>query len=54
MRISPIHRLLLAGFALVAAQTSQAQVVTLKIAHFLPAVATTQKQVLQPWCDEMG
>lgn len=40
--------LLLAGTAV------SAQEVTLKIAHFLPSVATTQKQVLQPWCDEMG
>ena len=54
MRISSPRRLLLAGFALAAAQASQAQEVTFKIAHFLPAVATTQKQVLQPWCDEMG
>ena len=54
MRISLPRRLLLAGFALAAAQASQAQEVTFKIAHFLPAVATTQKLVLQPWCDEMG
>lgn len=46
--------LLMAGIALMAAQPLQAQEVTFKIAHFLPAVATTQKQVLQPWCDEMG
>lgn len=31
-----------------------AQEVTLKIAHFLPSIATAQKQVLQPWCDELG
>ena len=53
MRISP-SRLLLAGFALAAAQAAQAQEVTFRIAHFLPAVASTQKVVLQPWCDEMG
>lgn len=35
-------------------QPVQAQEVTFKIAHFLPAVASTQKAVLQPWCDEMG
>lgn len=44
--------LLVAGMAL--ALPLQAQEVTFKIAHFLPAVATTQKQVLQPWCDEMS
>lgn len=47
-------KLLFAGLALATALPLQAQEVTLKIAHFLPAVATTQKQVLQPWCDEMG
>jgi TRAP-type C4-dicarboxylate transport system substrate-binding protein len=54
MRISLPRSLLVAGFALAAAQASQAQEVTFKIAHFLPAVASTQKVVLQPWCDEMG
>lgn len=33
---------------------AQAQELTLKIAHFLPSVATAQKQVMQPWCDQMG
>ena len=54
MRISLPRSLLVAGFALAAVQASQAQEVTFKIAHFLPAVASTQKVVLQPWCDEMG
>lgn len=40
--------------ALAVLQPVQAQEVTFKIAHFLPAVASTQKAVLQPWCDEMG
>ena len=53
MRISP-SRLLVAGVALIAAQATLAQEVTFRIAHFLPAVASTQKVVLQPWCDEMG
>lgn len=54
MRKSLPRSLLVAGFAMVVAQASQAQEVTFKIAHFLPAVASTQKVVLQPWCDEMG
>lgn len=35
-------------------QPARAQDVTLRIAHFLPAVASTQKAVLEPWCAEMG
>lgn len=54
MKISRTHGLLLATLASAALQTVQAQEVTFKIAHFLPAVASTQKAVLQPWCDEMG
>jgi TRAP-type C4-dicarboxylate transport system substrate-binding protein len=46
--------LLVAGVALAAVQPALAQEVTFKIAHFLPAVASTQKVVLQPWCDEMA
>lgn len=44
----------LAALALLTTQSALAQEVTFKIAHFLPAVAATQKAVLQPWCDEMG
>lgn len=49
---SPWFLALLAATALTT--QAQAQEVTLKIAHFLPSVATAQKQVLQPWCDQMG
>lgn len=45
---------LLAASLLLAGHAALAQEVTFKISHFLPSVATTQKQVLQPWCDEMG
>ncbi len=45
---------LLAATLAAMGSAAQAQEVTFKIAHFLPAVATTQKLVLQPWCDEMG
>lgn len=54
MKISLTRSLLMAALAWTAAQPAQAQEVTFKIAHFLPAVASTQKAVLQPWCDEMG
>ncbi|UCV11872.1 TRAP transporter substrate-binding protein [Dechloromonas denitrificans] len=54
MRISLSRRLLVAAATLAAAQSAHAQDVTFRIAHFLPAVASTQKIVLQPWCDEMG
>ncbi|PKO32698.1 MAG: C4-dicarboxylate transporter [Betaproteobacteria bacterium HGW-Betaproteobacteria-7] len=46
--------LFVAAISLAAAQVAQAQEVTFKIAHFLPAGASTQKVVLQPWCDQMG
>jgi TRAP-type C4-dicarboxylate transport system substrate-binding protein len=35
-------------------QPVQAQDVTFRIAHFLPAVASAQKVVLEPWCAELG
>jgi len=54
MRISLSRHLLVAAAALAAAHSVHAQDVTFRIAHFLPAVASTQKIVLQPWCDEMG
>ena len=54
MKTTLTRGLLLAGAALATVPPAMAQEVTLKIAHFLPAVATTQKLVLQPWCDEMG
>lgn len=54
MRISIPRAVLLAGMAATVAAPAAAQDVTFKIAHFLPAVASTQKVVLQPWCDEMG
>lgn len=54
MKIPMTRSLFVAGVALAAAQSAMAQEVTFKIAHFLPAVASTQKVVLQPWCDEMG
>ena len=54
MKITLTRSLLMAALAWTATQPVQAQEVTFKIAHFLPAVASTQKAVLQPWCDEMG
>lgn len=54
MKIPFPRGLLMVGLAWAATQSAQAQEVTFKIAHFLPAVASTQKVVLQPWCDEMG
>jgi TRAP-type C4-dicarboxylate transport system substrate-binding protein len=42
------------GMALATALPAQAQEVSFRISHFLPAVASAQKLVLQPWCDEMG
>jgi TRAP-type C4-dicarboxylate transport system substrate-binding protein len=54
MKKSFTRGLFVAGMSLAAIQAAQAQEVTFKIAHFLPAVASTQKVVLQPWCDEMG
>lgn len=54
MKNSITRGLFVAGMSLAAVQAAQAQEVTFKIAHFLPAVASTQKVVLQPWCDEMG
>lgn len=42
-----------AVLALGAVLPVQAQEVSFRIAHFLPAVASTQQRVLQPWCDEM-
>lgn len=36
------------------AGTQAADTVTLKIAHFLPGVAQVQRQVLEPWCDDLG
>lgn len=54
MKNSVTRGLFVAGMSLAAIQAAQAQEVTFKVAHFLPAVASTQKLVLQPWCDEMG
>lgn len=54
MKNSATRGLFVAAMTLASAQMVQAQEVTFKIAHFLPAVASTQKVVLQPWCDEMG
>ena len=36
-----------------ASATAQAQQVTLKVAHFLPAGVPTQQKVLQPWCEDL-
>ncbi|MCM2973319.1 TRAP transporter substrate-binding protein [Larsenimonas suaedae] len=41
------------GLALGAASPSASAVTTLRITHFLPAVASVQRQVLDPWCDEL-
>nr|MBL8410327.1 TRAP transporter substrate-binding protein [Dechloromonas sp.] len=54
MKNSITRGLFVADMSLAAIHAAQAQEVTFKIAHFLPAVASTQKLVLQPWCDEMG
>ncbi|MCX7256714.1 MAG: TRAP transporter substrate-binding protein [Polaromonas sp.] len=54
MKITLTRSLLMAALAWTATQPVLAQEVTFKISHFLPAVASTQKAVLQPWCDEMG
>ena len=43
------------GAALMIAATSvNAQEVTLKVSHFLPAVSNFQKNVLEPWCDKIN
>lgn len=44
----------LATGILVSAAAAAADTVTLKIAHFLPSVAQVQRQVLEPWCDDLG
>lgn len=54
MKITLTRSLLMAALAWTATQPVLAQEVTFKISHFLPAVASAQKAVLQPWCDEMG
>lgn len=48
-----LHRIVL-SLTLAAAAEVQAQEVTLKIAHFLPGVALTQRAVMEPWCAELG
>ncbi|WP_189516608.1 TRAP transporter substrate-binding protein [Kushneria pakistanensis] len=42
--------LCLAGFLI---STPAPAMTTLRIAHFLPAVANVQRRVLDPWCDEL-
>lgn len=54
MKPFPLLRCLALSLALAAAATAQAQEVTLKIAHFLPGVALTQRAVMEPWCAELG
>jgi TRAP-type C4-dicarboxylate transport system substrate-binding protein len=39
---------------LIAAPSVNAQEVTLKVSHFLPAVSNFQKNVLEPWCDKIN
>lgn len=52
--ITHLRRLLsLALLGLAAAPALAADEVVLKIAHFLPSISTAQKQVLEPWCDEL-
>jgi len=54
MKAIPLLRSLVLSLPLAAAATAQAQEVTLKIAHFLPGVALTQRAVMEPWCAELG
>lgn len=46
-------RVLLATSLAAASFAAGAQEITLKVAHFLPAVAPAQQKVLQPWCDAL-
>lgn len=47
------HRHIVALAATLFSLSAFAEERTLKIAHFLPASAPAQKQVLEPWCEEM-
>ncbi|WP_207807028.1 TRAP transporter substrate-binding protein [Parazoarcus communis] len=47
-------RMLIAASLTAMSFQAAAQTVTLKVAHFLPAVAPAQQKVLQPWCDALN
>lgn len=40
--------------ALLASTATQAQTVTLKIAHFLPSTSNVQVNVFEPWCEQLS
>ncbi|MDR3376820.1 MAG: TRAP transporter substrate-binding protein [Ancalomicrobiaceae bacterium] len=44
---------MLAAALVALASPAAAEEVTLKISHFLPAGAPTQKKVLEPWCEQL-
>lgn len=50
------HRLanILVAATVLAAAVAQAQTVTLKVHHFLPATSNAQRNVIEPWCNKVA
>lgn len=50
------HRLanILIATSLLIAAVAQAQTVTLKVHHFLPATSNVQRNVIEPWCNKVA
>lgn len=44
----------LLALSAVASASLATETVTLKVAHFLPAVSNAQRSVIQPWCDKIA